>query len=267
MKELKSLINNPLLTLFLGFLITALICGALIYLLVLPGYSSWQETNAANEQLKSKVSKVSQNTTLVKNFDEAEKDNYAKIMNIFYPEADDYLHFATLNETLAQAKGVEVTSFTTGQGKTSSAGASSPSIGPAAGSGAAAPVAGNTPATGSTGKATTSPVPSKSSGLFVTVAYKGEFEQVEDLLASLVRLDRLVGVSALVLSKSEENSEITANVTFNLPLSAKTTTQSTSENIQLLSSKDKDQLSTIEQRILYTAVPSSNPIGKSNPFN
>lgn len=262
MTELTSLAKKPIVVIALSLLAGFGLCALLVSLVILPGFTTWQETRSANEDLETKITKVAQNISLVKGINTQDREKFGQIMDVFYPEIADYLHFATLNEKLAKAKGVQVTSFTTGGApSTSATAATSPSVGPAAGS---TPVAGGTP----NGTSTTAPIRSAvSSDLFVTIAYKSQYEKLEGLLADLVKLDRLVGVSAIVFTKLENTNEVTANVTFNLPLSQKSTAASTSENIKLLTETDRQTLEALGQRIEYSAAPANNPIGKTDPFN
>ncbi len=256
MKELLSLIKKPIFAILFGFLFTALLCSLMVFGLIMPGFSSWQEGTKANKDLETKVSKVSQNITLAKGVNDSERKSYTEVMDIFYPVAADYLHFATLNENLAAQMGVSVTSFTNAQTSSSAAAAKAPSIGPAAGSSSSS----------SSSAASVAPAATLSS-IYVSVAYKGQFESVESFIRNLTKLDRLIGLSTMVFTKVENTNEITANATFTLPLSAKSTAASTSEDIQLLSLEDKKILEEIKSKIEFFANPADTPIGKTDPFN
>ncbi len=263
MKELTDLLKKPVFVVAVGLLLTVAISALLVWLVVLPGLSNWQKTQLANQELEVKVAKISQNINLVKGVNTADREEFVRVMDIFFPSVADYLHFATLNEQIAKTRGVAVTSFTTGSTTSgSAAAATSPSVGPAAGS--TAPVAGNTP-TSSTG-ATTTPIAANST-IFVTVGYESSYENLENLLKDLTKLDRLVGVSAIVFTKVENSSLVSANVTFNLPLAQKAISEGTSDTIQLLTEADKKTLESIKTQIQYSATPASNPIGKADPFN
>ena len=113
MNELTTLLKKPVFIIVVSFFVSAAISALLAVTLALPGFNGWQKAQASNEELTATVVKVSQNIDLVKGVNTSERESFIKVMGIFYPEVADYLHFATLNEKLAAARGVQVTSFIT----------------------------------------------------------------------------------------------------------------------------------------------------------
>src|SRR3990172_11616255 len=133
MSSLLKILTKLIVIIIVGALVTVGICLAVMVFLVLPQYNEWNQTQEKNKTTQSKIDSLAQNIQVIKSFDPDEISRYTNIIDSFYPESSDYLHFITLSEELAKFSGVGVTSLSISGAKATGSTSTSPAVGPAAG--------------------------------------------------------------------------------------------------------------------------------------
>lgn len=254
MNALVGILKKPFFVIALGFIVTAVIIGLLGVNFILPEFSALSINQQQTARLLAKDQKLAANIAQLKNLDKSDLTTYQKTLDSFFPENNDYLHFATLNEALAKQFGLTINSLTL-------AVASPVSATPTAGANASGSVGG-----GSAIAPTTSLPSTTSSGYYVLVSYKGVWSQILNLLTSLKSLDRATVGSKALFSVPDTSGQIAVSVTYFLPLSASSTVSASSDSFVSLSEKDKTFLTTLQSEISYRAKPATDPVGKNNPF-
>lgn len=259
MKALAKIVQTPIVLLILTILFTSTSGGLLGFFFVLPQFKILGESQQKTEDLRTRLAKLTTNVDSVKSLDTAQIGSYLATIGSFLPDKNDYLHFAQLNDQLANEAGLRVTSFTISAAlKTSPAAPAanaSGSIGGAGSSGTSTPAAPKPP------------VVAAASGYNVVVSYSGSYEGLLNFLKNLHNLDRAVGVSRILITATSGGSELTISTTFFLPLAKLGLGTVSSENIILLTSSDSDFLNNLQSQIQFNAVPANSALGKANPFN
>ncbi len=221
---------------------TLLIVGAIGYLLIMPTFTNLNKVEQEIKLQTAKLDKIDQAVNTLKAQDKDLLDGLARFYNTLVPENIDMLHFATLNEIVARESGAQITAISLSKGLTTTA----------------QPQAGST-----TGAAASSTAP-QSAPTSVKVTYRSNFTSLLNMLKYWFLADQIVGVQGLTIS-GEADGIITYTVSYDLPKGA-IVANSSIENPTVLTKKEIEEFQNLKKKIIYTATPSANPLGKDNPF-
>lgn len=256
MKKLKEVFKKPVVLIVLGFIVTILTVSLLGYSFILPQFNSLGENQKKTTDLESKLSVLNKNIVAIKSINQENLAKYRSVIDSLVPESEDYLHFANLNDQLSANLGLGVSGFTISIGKNPN---SPSSTAPSTASTGALPGSAVTKT-----QTTAQPSTPASLGYNVVASYTGNFTAIETLLRNLKNLDRAVGVSKITFSSTE--SDLSASITYFLPLTANDQVGVSSDSLVTLSSSDINVLTSLTGSTKFIAKPSAKPLGKNNPF-
>ncbi len=229
----------------LSIVLTLLVVTLLSVLVILPSFNSITSASGEIELAKSKAASIDQTVALLNQEDQETLKQLISFLELYVPEKIDDLHFATLNEAVAAAAGVTVSSIQISKG---AVGASTPPP--------QAPVSGE-------GATTTPPVQVAQPS--VSVTYSSDFNSLLNLISFWSLADQLVGIKELNIS-GVAGQTIDYTIDYQLPTSGPAQVATIEDRLSL-TKEQKDRLLKIKENITYTATPSANTVGKSNPFN
>lgn len=250
MKELKEKLKKlpSVLVIAVGLIFTLGISFALIYFLILPTFF---EMSKSSEEIKTKEGKliaIKQSITTITSVNRKDLQDYGSFFSNLMPAKLDMLHFASLNEKVAQAAGATVQGITIAKAPV----APTPTPAPA-------------PTTGSSNAvATPAPAVPTAPEVKINVTYSSNFDSMINLVKIWTMADQLVGITDIKVD-SQSGGVLGYTVTYTLPTTIGET-KATVDDILSFSAKDKEAIEKLESQVIYTATPSAKPVGKSNPF-
>lgn len=230
-----------------------LLSGLLLVFIAWPSFNSIGQVNTEIETESSKLSVISESIAALSKEDKERLENLVTFLAQLVPEKVDMLHFATLNELVSDAAGVTVSNIQISMG--------------AAKTTTASPAAATT-VTESAQTNTTAPTPAPAtpaSAVSVAVTYSSNFDSLLSLIKYWSLADQLVGIKEINIS-GVADGRLTYTINYELPV-APATAKATVEDKLNLTEAQKKQLEDLQIKIIYTATPSANAVGKSNPFN
>lgn len=227
--------NKPLLIIIL--IILGVLGGSyiLVSFVILPSFDSW---NKSKQELTTQNQRVDQIKASIANLTGLDKERITFLkafVDTLVPDELDSFHFASLNEVVAKAANVTVTSVQISKG----AGGTTTAIGK-----------GQTNQTAPTN---------------VTVTYSSDFDSLLTLIKYWVVADRLVGPTTIMITGQAGNPALTYTLGYQLPIAPKVTA-ATVEDPSLLTPSQIAKLEQLRAKVVYTATPSTKPLGKDNPF-
>lgn len=234
----------------LAIVLTLLISGLLLYLMAWPSFNNIGTNSTDIKVEEARLTAVTESISMLSKEDKSRLESLVSFMQQLVPETVDNLHFATLNELVAEAAGVTVNGIQISKGAAPS---SSKAVTTAPGvetSGKAAPA---------------TPVQtSQVAAVSIAVTYTSGFDSLLNLIKYWTLADQLVGIKEVNISGVAAGS-LNYTVSYELPTSPKIQ-KATVEDKLGLTEAQKKKIEEIESRIIYTATPSANTVGKSNPF-
>lgn len=244
MKDLKQIIGK--FGSILAILATVLLVGVLGYFFVYPSIGKISKASSDLAAEKAKVAAIEGSISQLQSEDKVRLGKITKFLNVLIPEKLDMLHFASLNEVVADAAGVAVTNITISK--------SAPN--------AAAPAP-------TTSKAPTTAAPTTQPSVqvaptTVAVTYLSDFDALLRLIRYWSLADQLVGIKSITINSG--TSQISYTVNYDL-VTSPAATGATVEDHLTLSEEEKKKIEKLQDSVIYTATPSANPVGKENPFN
>jgi hypothetical protein len=233
--------------------ITLIVGGVLLAFVAWPSLGSVGEVTSQIDSEKAKLAAINNSiATLAKE----DKDRLAALtafLQQLVPEKVDNLHFATLNELVSQAAGATVNNITIAKGTATT---SQP----------------NTAVTTEPGVESSKTTPPTTAGpvtevtsVTVAVTYSSNFDSLLNLIKFWALADQLVGIKDLNIS-GLSGEVLNYTINYDLPSSAKTPKATVEDQIQV-TEEQKKNLEDLKARIIYTATPAADPVGKNNPFN
>jgi len=214
--------------------------GSVVTLLVLPTYDELTKVNQNIAAQKQKVSVIKETLASLQLENKNKLVAYANFFNQLVPEQLDMPHFVALNEVVAAAVGAKVQSVTVAVG-----GKRQTQVPTAAG-------------------ASLQNVPSQTAPTKVSVTYNSSYDVMLDLIDAWRYADQLVGVVS-VKATGQADGVLDYTIEYFLPVSALVGRATLGENVQL-TSKEKEEVEKLKNKVIYFATPSSQPIGKEDPF-
>ena len=265
MKRIINLIRKPLFLIILALGATVAISFGAVNYLILPKFQSYQELAEKNATDANHLSLLARNVASFESLDKKEIADYALIVKTFVPEQNDILRFLALNEIVAASSGVKVSGIQAVIKKTQVV--PPPTQAPTGGSGGKVQ---SSAGGGLIGKvyAQASPTPTavaKETTYSLKVSISGGFESIEAYLDNLKKTDRLLGVANISITSSGE-SGISALVTLDLALGDANIAVAPEDSV-VLTAQDKQFLEELAAKVLFSAQPAKNSLGRPNPFN
>lgn len=237
----------------LGVIGTLIVSGLLLLLVAWPSFGSLGKVATEIEAENTKLTVINQSIDVLSKEDKGRLEKLTKFLERLVPEKVNNLHFATLNELVAQAAGTTVNSIQISKGSPPKAGTSTTVT--------------TAPGVKTSGEAAPSiPVQtSQVAAVSVAVTYSSGFDSLLNLIKFWALADQLVGIKDINVS-GLDGSLLNYTINYELPTSPVVQKATIAENI-LLTEDQKRKIEDLKTRIIYTATPSANPVGKSNPFN
>lgn len=269
MKDLKKFLNNPLIFVIFASLATAMVMGLIAFILILPKAVEFGRLATQNRDDDIKLATLTQNIENFSKLNLSEVESFSKLVDELIPEENDVVRFITLNEIVAKASGVVVsdakfTSGTSTQTQPSSGGGQSPT--PSVQQQSSKGLFGTVYAQeAQTSQSQNQSVQTSGGSYDIKVSVTGNFENILNYISEFKKTDRLVGISEIAITSSDEGGEVNAVVEFVLPLSSSTAIVTPNESV-VLSEGDRKLLQDLAGNIRYSAFPSEDPLGRSDPF-
>lgn len=235
----------------LSIVLTLLLSALLLALVAWPSFSSLGQVATEIEAEDTKLAGINASTAFLSKEDKKRLESLKAFLEQLVPEKVDLLHFATLNELVSQAAGVTVNNIQITKGSSAATKAPVTTAPGIKTSGAATP---STPVQTSQVAATN-----------VSVTYTSGFDSLLALIQYWVLADQLVGIKDLNISGVAAGS-LNYTVNYELPTSP-AVQKATVEDKFSLTEEQKKNLEELKAKIIYTATPSANSVGRSNPFN
>ncbi|MEX0616941.1 MAG: hypothetical protein WD231_03985 [Candidatus Woykebacteria bacterium] len=270
MKSLIKFFKKPLILGISVGLAELMIFVALVGLLIIPKISSFRELSSKNSESEKELVELSESITTYSKLDPEEIKDLVTLVDNLIPEERDVLRFLTLNEVVAQVSGVEITDT---QIVSATATPTTPA---SSGSQAPAPATPSQPVSlvkkafaqdqpqPQASPATPAPQVSSTSSYSTKISVTGPFNSVINYIKNFDNMDRFAAFSQVDLSLGE-GSDLIAVLDVQLPLSKSSSTVASNEFINL-TDQEKKIIEEVKSKILYSASPARNPLGKSNPF-
>lgn len=248
MKKLKDQINAFPSAIFSGLVIffSVAISGVLIYFIALPNFQSLSQLNTEINAEKVKAASIDKSIINLKSQDKEVLAALEKFLQTYVPGTVDNLHFATLNEAVSKAAGVTVTNIQISSGK----GAKTDTAAPAS----------TTEAASGTKQSQTN----QTAAVQIAVTYNSNFDSLLRLINYWKLADQLIGVKSLDISGVTDEF-INYTIYYDLPTSPAVAKAVVEDNLVFTKEQAK-KLQELKNNILYTATPSSQSVGKSDPF-
>lgn len=229
--------------------LTLLISGGLAALVAWPSYTAIGTTAAELESEQARLTALTDSISTLSREDKNRLESLVKFLHQLVPETVDNLHFASLNELVAEAAGVTVNTIQISKG-------AAPSVKPV------------TTAKGveTSGKASpTVPVQtSQVAAVSIAVTYTSGLDSLLNLIKYWTLADQLVGIKDININAIDA-TRLNYTVSYELPTAPKIQKATVEEKLTL-TEKQKKKIEELNSRIIFRATPSAQPVGKSNPF-
>lgn len=246
MKDLASKISglSSVVLATLSIVFTLLVVVLLSVFVIWPSFDSITTVSEELDLAEIRVDNINQTISLLKQEDQETIKQFVNFLDQYVPEKIDDLHFATLNEAVADAAGASVSSIQISKG--------------------ASAAATSTPAeTSGEGQASTPPVQVAQPS--VSVTYASDFDSLLKLISFWSLADQLIGIKELKIT-GVDGQTINYTIDYELPIAGALQTAVVDDRV-FLSKEQKERLQEIKDKVIYTATPSANSVGKDNPFN
>lgn len=260
MKEIGVFFKKTSVFIAVEIAIAVLVSAALIFLVIIPNFSSWNANRQMNKEEQDRLSSVEGNIATVRSLNGSEVESLTEEMEILLPAEDDILRFFSLAEVVAKASGMEISAAQADIEK------AAPQV-PVAPSPEASEGETPTPSTGGSGPSSAAGDTSQQAkGLSVKISFSGTYPKLLKLLGDFKKADRIALVKDLSITvDSEDTGEITASISFGLPLHTPSGTAS-AENPVTLTNQEIEALKKTVANVKYTAGASKGSVGKTDPF-
>lgn len=244
MKKEEEQVSNsllPKLILVGAAIATIAIVVAVGFFLIYPTFTAVSSVNQSLDSERAKLAKIEQAINSLKTQNKTVLTNLTKFLDILVPNQVDMLHFATLNEIVAQKSGAQITNIQLSKGKTAISAKDSTKT-----------------------SAANSKQTSQTAGTSATVTYNSNFDSLIKLIKFWFLADQIVGVNNIVIS-GQSSGVLNYTIIYDLPNSSKTT-PAVVDDSTVLTKQQIEELKIIQNKVIYTATPSAKPLGKENPF-
>jgi hypothetical protein len=225
----------------LGTLITLVVSLGLIYFFLLPVSSGLSNSSDQIKDKKDKLNFIKESTNVLASVSNEEITELGGLLENLVPSNLDMLRFASLNEKIASSANVSVRSITI----TKIPAAQELPTGFEEGS---VPVEQNI-----------TPLPTK-----VSVTYSSNFASMVTLVKLWAKADQFVGINSVAIS-SQVSGPLTYTITYDLPTS-RPEGVATIDNFENITVEEKEMIKKLGSSFVFTATPSSKPVGKNDPF-
>lgn len=255
MKNLGKFFKKTSVFIAVSVTLTILLMFIIGMFLILPAVGSLSSSQVEKAQLKIQQENLEKSISITSSYDLDEINKFERVINNFLPEEKDTLRFIVLAQLIADFSGVSIDTLETKIDSTVV-----PTQPASPGAEASPP---ETQGVGSGGQlvGTVSNTVANSFVLKMTVG--GTFGSIQKFIGNFQKPDRLIRISELVIAGEED--ELTATVTFELPLGSKITSVNPGEDIQFTLA-ERESIQDIINNIKFSVTSAGGSLGKANPF-
>jgi len=263
-KTIIKYLNKPQLLTTISVVISLIVLVLLVPVLLFPRFNNWLKLRSTNQDDLRKLATMTENVSLLSQVDFNRLEVYKELMEDVAPNKQDEVRVVSILHELARRTGLKIEKVTVGRdsgGKAVSVAPTPTTPSSQSGSGLST----TAPAATTSSPTVGTQVPAQGMSYKASVTFEGSLSSVLNLTRLLDTTKRAIVVTKMNISRDEQTNKTVATINFSLPL-ASVSAANSSERVELTSTEIQ-ALEELLVKLTIDASPTSQPTGRSNPFN